>query len=327
MGGYAFSDLASEVSKAGGLGFVSSIFDMAQVDKELEKSRELLSAIEAPDNVLPVGVGFLVFVAKLEEAAPVIEKHRPAAAWLFAAKSLDDYATWTNKIREVSPSTRIWIQTGSVSSALHIARTCQPDVLVLQGADAGGHGYERSVGVIALLPETKDTLKANGFDNIPLIASGGIADGRGVAAAVVLGAQGVVMGTRFLAASETPVHPAYRQRILDTTDGSQNTVRDKIFDQLRGKNIWPVEYDGRALVNDSYVDFKSGTALEEIQRLYSEAEQESEKGFGNEAGKARAAIWAGAGVGLVKKVQPAGEIVKEIRAAAKKALSAGAKLA
>jgi len=309
------------------LGFVSSIFDMAQVDKELEKSRELLSAIEAPDNVLPVGVGFLVFVAKLEEAAPVIEKHRPAAAWLFAAKSLDDYATWTNKIREVSPSTRIWIQTGSVSSALHIARTCQPDVLVLQGADAGGHGYERSVGVIALLPETKDTLKANGFDNIPLIASGGIADGRGVAAAVVLGAQGVVMGTRFLAASETPVHPAYRQRILDTTDGSQNTVRDKIFDQLRGKNIWPVEYDGRALVNDSYVDFKSGTALEEIQRLYSEAEQESEKGFGNEAGKARAAIWAGAGVGLVKKVQPAGEIVKEIRAAAKKALSAGAKLA
>jgi len=327
MGGYAFSDLASEVSKAGGLGFVSSIFDMAQVDKELEKSRELLSAIEAPDNVLPVGVGFLVFVAKLEEAAPVIEKHRPAAAWLFAAKSLDDYATWTNKIREVSPSTRIWIQTGSVSSALHIARTCQPDVLVLQGADAGGHGYERSVGVIALLPETKDTLRANGFDNIPLIASGGIADGRGVAAAVVLGAQGVVMGTRFLAASETPVHPAYRQRILDTTDGSQNTVRDKIFDQLRGKNIWPVEYDGRALVNDSYVDFKSGTALEEIQRLYSEAEQESEKGFGNEAGKARAAIWAGAGVGLVKKVQPAGEIVKEIRAAAKKALSAGAKLA
>jgi len=327
MGGYAFSDLASEVSKAGGLGFVSSIFDMAQVDKELEKSRELLSAIEAPDNVLPVGVGFLVFVAKLEEAAPVIEKHRPAAAWLFAAKSLDDYATWTNKIREVSPSTRIWIQTGSVSSALHITRTCQPDVLVLQGADAGGHGYERSVGVIALLPETKDTLKANGFDNIPLIASGGIADGRGVAAAVVLGAQGVVMGTRFLAASETPVHPAYRQRILDTTDGSQNTVRDKIFDQLRGKNIWPVEYDGRALVNDSYVDFKSGTALEEIQRLYSEAEQESEKGFGNEAGKARAAIWAGAGVGLVKKVQPAGEIVKEIRAAAKRALSAGAKLA
>ena len=327
MGGYAFAALASEVSKAGGLGFVSSIANMAQADQELGAARAALAGFAPPADVLPVGVGFLLFVAQLDDAAPVVAKHRPAAVWLFAARSLDDYAAWAARIREVSPATKIWIQTGAVASALHIAKTCKPDVLVLQGADAGGHGYERSAGVISLLPETDDALKANGFNDIPLVASGGIADGRGVAAAVMLGAQGAVMGTRFLAASETPVHPAYRQRILETTDGSQSTVRDKIFDQLRGKNIWPVEYDGRALLNDSYVDFKNGTTLEEIQKLHSEAEQGSEKGFGGESGKARAAIWAGTGVGLVKKIQSAGEIVNETRAAARKALSVGARLA
>ena len=327
MGGYAFSALAAEVSKAGGLGFVSTIADMGQADRELSNARDLLHAIDAPANVLPVGIGFLLFIAPLDEAAAVIRKHRPAAAWLFAAKSLDDYATWTRAIRAASPATRVWIQTGSVGAALRVAAACAPDVLVVQGADAGGHGAERSAGVIALLPEARDALEAGGFGGVALVAAGGIADGRGVAAALVLGAQGVVMGTRFLAAAETPVPPGYRRRVLEASDGARSTVRDKIFDQLRGKNIWPVEYDGRALVNDSYVDFKNGMALEEIQKLYAEAEQESEKGFGNGDGKARAAMWAGAGVGLVNKVQPAGEIVKEIRAAAKKALSAGAKLA
>lgn len=325
MGTYAFSDLASEVSKAGGLGFVSSVFDMKNLDEELVKAREKLTSIETANNVLPVGVGFLIFVAKLEEAAPLIEKHRPAVVWFFAANNLEDYTTWTKKMREVSPLSKIWIQTGTVGSALQLARNCHPDVLVMQGSDAGGHGPERSASVISLLPEAADRLKENGFSDIALMASGGIADGRGVAAAVALGAEGVVMGTRFLAASETPMHPSYRKRILETTDGSQSTVRDKIFDELRGKNIWPVDMDGRAVVNDSYTEFKNGTSREDIQRLYAEAEKESEKGFGFETGKARAAVWAGAGIGLVNKIQPAGEIVREVRAAARNVLSAAAK--
>jgi nitronate monooxygenase len=266
----------------------------------------------------------LLFTAKLEDAAAVIEKHRPAAVWFSVPSNPDDYVIWTEKVREVSPLSKIWIQTGTVDSALQIAKTCKPDVLVTQGSDAGGHGYERSAGVISLLPETADTLKANGFSNIALVASGGIVDGRGLAAAITLGAEGVVMGTRFLAASETPMHPSYRKRILETTDGSQNTVRDTIFDELRGKNIWPAGYDGRAVVNDSYTEFKSGTSREDIQKLYAETEKDTEKGFGFEKGKARAAVWAGSGIGLVNKVQPAGEIVRETRAAARKVLSAAA---
>src|SRR5437763_563577 len=79
----------------------------------------------------------------------------------------------------------------------------KPDVLVMQGLDAGGHGWEKGAGVISLVPEAVDALEENGFAHIHVLAAGGIVDGRGVAAALALGAEGVVMGTRFLGALET----------------------------------------------------------------------------------------------------------------------------
>lgn len=327
LGGFAFSDLASEVSKAGGLGFIGSTVNVGtQLNEELSKAREKLSLIKTADDMLPVGVGFLPFIAKLEEAVSAVKKHRPVAAWIFAAKTLEEYATWTKEIRAVSPSTKIWIPSGNVSAALQLAKTCNPDVLVMQGSDAGGHGYERNASVISLLPETIDTLKANGFSNIPVVAAGGIVDGRGVAAAIALGAQGAIMGTRFLAASETVVDPTYQQRILDTKDGAESTVRAKVFDELRGNNSWPSEIDGRAIVNESYEDFKNGAGLEDIRRRHTMATLGPEKGFSLEKGKNRAAIWAGSGIGLVTKIQPAGEIVKETRDQARKVLSEAAKI-
>ena len=85
------------------------------------------------------------------------------------------------------------------------------------------------------------------------------------AAALLLGADGVVLGTRFLAAEEIVLpHEEYRKRIIDTSDGPRNTVRAKVFDELRGPNIWPAPYDGRALVSASYNDWKAGVSAEQI---------------------------------------------------------------
>ena len=110
-------------------------------------------------------------------------------------------------------------------------------------ANAGGHGFEKGAGIVSLVPEVHDALARDGFSHIPLVASSGIVDARGVAAALALGAQGVVMGTRFLASEEVIVHPMYQAAVLQAQDGGQVTTRSKLFDELNGPNIWPAAYD------------------------------------------------------------------------------------
>lgn len=190
----------------------------------------------------------------------------------------------------------IWIQVGSVEAALTVAQSVNPAILCVQGSDAGGHGFERGAGIISLLPEIADVLAENGFSDIHLVAAGGITDGRSAAAAFALGAEGVVMGTRFLAAPETNMHPVYREAILAASDGSQSTIRCKLFDELKGPNIWPEAYDGRGIVMESWSDHLAGVDIEEIRARHADAVQEESAGFGSN-GKGRAAMWAGSGVG------------------------------
>ncbi|USP74956.1 inosine monophosphate dehydrogenase [Curvularia clavata] len=315
MAGFAGGKLASAVTLAGGLGMIGGLWDMDAVRNEIGIVVETLKSTpvtSAASGTLPIGVGFLPFVTKLDEVLAILQDYKPAVMWLFASKTLDDYADWAQAIRKASPETKIWIQVGSVAAALHIGKTAQPDVLCLQGADAGGHGFEKGASIISLLPEASDALAAEGLAHIPLVASGGIADGRGVAAAVALGAQGVVMGTRFLASEEVKIHPKYQAAILEAQDGGQVTTRSKLFDQLRGPNIWPELYDGRSLVVQSHKDFLNGMSLEEIQKLHNEEAAGEDKGY-NTGLQGRAAIWAGAGVGLVKEVQSARNIVEKVR--------------
>lgn len=275
----------------------------------------------SPKPLLQIGVGFLLFAVKLEDAISAISRHPPAVIWLACPAKTSDFQLWTEAIRKASPETKIWIQIASVAAALELAEECRPDVLVMQGSDAGGHGPFPGAGIISLVPEVQDALKAKGLQDILVFAAGGITDGRGVAAALALGADGVVLGTKFLASKEIelPVED-YRTVVLAAKDGGRSTVRGTMFDDLKGKSIWPEGYDGRAisLASASYRDFVDGVGIEEIRKRHAEAAKEDHKGFG---GDARAAIWAGSGVGLVNEVQEAGEIVRELRMGAKKALS------
>ncbi|KAF2492732.1 NPD-domain-containing protein [Lophium mytilinum] len=321
MANVAGGDLAAAVTKAGGLGMIGTMFDMNDYKKNLTKASKLLpqGSISQSNGTLPVGIGFMLFAQKLNAAIPIVEEFKPAVVWLFAAVEFDDYAIWAKAVRGVSPASKIWIQCGSVASALHIAKSSASDVLVMQGADAGGHGFEKSAGIISLLPEAVDALEKAGFGHIPLVAAGGIADGRGVAAALALGAKGVVMGTRFLAAKETTVPPKYLAALLKAKDGSQSTVRSKVFDELKGPNAWPVAYDGRSIVTESYTDHVKGVGIEEIRKLHAEAVAREDEGYGE---KARVAIWAGSGVGLVTEVMDAADIVEQVRGQALKVCKA-----
>ena len=209
------------------------------------------------------------------------------------------------------------MQVGSVGQALEVAKTTKPDVLVLQGTDAGGHGLARSASVISLVPEVVDALARERL-RIPVIAAGGISEGRGVAAALTLGASGVALGTRFLACKEATIAKGYQDEVVRVHDGGVSTVRTKLYDTLRGILDWPRVYDGRGVANRSYLDAQSGMSEEENKELYKEETQKGDSGWGAEG---RMTTYAGTGIGLVTEVKSAEEIIKDLSTGAMLALT------
>lgn len=321
MGDFAGPDLAAAVSRAGGLGMIGAMLDPAVLSTQLVRARELTSGLKTEGSgTLPFGVGLILFALtnKRPQIIEVLQQHPPAVVWLFAEPELSDYTVWAEAIRQALPSTQVWIQVSSVAGALELARTAKPDVLVMQGTDAGGHGWERGAGIVSLVPETQDDLAREGLGGgVRVAASGGIVDARGAAAALALGAEAVIMGTRFLASREVEAHPDYQRQIIEARDGGQATVRAVIFDELRGPNIWPTTYNGRALLSKSYEDHVAGVPIEQIRESHTQAKAGDDKGWGESQ---RAVVWSGTGVGLVKEVLPAADIVREVREGAKQVL-------
>lgn len=171
---------------------------------------------------------------------------------------------------------------------------------------------------MTLLPEVGDALKGAGFA-IPLVAAGGIADGRGVAAAMMLGADGCAMGTRFLGSPEAEISAGYRQAVLDASDGGQSTVRTGVYDKLRGTAAWPEGYDGRGVKNRSWEERETVGEVEN-KEMYARAMREGDAAWGVQG---RATTYAGTVVGLVRESKPAGEIVEEVREEARCLLAGG----
>lgn len=312
----ALSKLACEISNAGGLGFIGAGSDASTLESELEQSKVLLK-VNNTDNILPIGVGFLLWAGEtlLQEVLPILARHPPAAIWLFAPEDPSQLVRWTQECRRATQNkSKIWIQIGTVAEALEAVKTCQPDVLVVQGTDAGGHGLQKCAGLFSLLPEIDDALSSPlhvGQTPKPtLIAAGGIADGRGVAAALSLGAFGAVMGTRYLACPESNIASGYQAAVLDASDGGVNTARGKLYDSLRGTTDWPARYGGRGVLNESWYDEAKGMGFEENKRLYEEALRKGDEGWG---AKARLTTYAGTAVGLVRDVRPAAEVTREVR--------------
>ncbi|KAE9962520.1 hypothetical protein BLS_000220 [Venturia inaequalis] len=312
--------LAVEVSKAGGIGFIGSGNDQSNLSAQLEQAHSLCKDAGLPtEPVLPVGVGFINWGADLAISLPLLQKYRPCAVWLFAPREISDLEKWTTETRRVTNgATRIWVQVGSVADALATAKACEPDVLVIQGTDAGGHGLNRGAGVVSLVPETYDALReldaSNQIKEMPgIVATGGIADARGAAAAIVLGADGVCMGTRYLASDEAEIATGYQQEVVRASDGGQTTIRSSVYDELRGTTDWDSRYGGRGVKNKSYDDAISGMNFEENQKLYAKAVEQGDEGWGPHA---RMTTYAGTGVGLVKDVYPAGMITYEVRSGA-----------
>lgn len=303
----------------GGLGFIGAGTSTTDLATHLRSATSLLAQaapLPSAHDTLPIGVGVINWGAELAPFSAALAAYKPAAVWFFAPASDAELERWAAAARAASPHTRVWVQVGSVREARSVVRACRPDVLVVQGTDAGGHGLARGAGLLALLPEVRDALFADlGEAEMPLlVAAGGIAEKRGAAAALVLGAAGVVMGTRFLAAPEAVVSKGYRDEVLRASDGGQTTVRTKVWDQCRGTTGWAETHNGRGIINRTYTDALAGMDVEENKKMYEEDLKRGDEGWGE---KARLCTYAGSAVGLVKEVKGAGEIVREVREGAR----------
>ncbi|KAK0631226.1 hypothetical protein B0T14DRAFT_414797 [Immersiella caudata] len=320
-------NLALCVARSGGLGFIGPGATPHSTAEDLHSASEILRAAPFPTTFpgtakgteLPLGVGFQMWNGDLDAAKEAVGRYKPAAAWLFAPREGQvETERWIAGLRGVSPETRIWLQIGTLGEALEAVRGDQkPDVLVVQGAEAGGHGRASDgVGFVTLLPEIADAIGETG---IPLVAAGGIIDGRGVVAALGVGAEGAAMGTRFLGSEEARIKKGYQDEVVRASDGAKNTVRTHLYNHLRGTFGWPQQWSPRTIVNKSWEEKEKGVEFEELKKRHDELLKEGDKAWGPEG---RTATYAGAGIGLVRGVKSAGAIVEEVRGDARAILKA-----
>jgi nitronate monooxygenase len=207
---------------------------------------------------------------------------------------------------------RLICQIQSVALAKE-AVACGADVLVAQGTEGGGHGASR--GVVSLVPEVLDAIGTK----VPVVAAGGIADGRGLAAALMLGASGVLLGTRFYATEEAAGAQAAKERIRTAT--GDDTLRSIVFDISRG-NVWPAPFTGRCLRN-AHLERWYGREMELLRNQEEEATRyAAARSDGNFD---VAAVIAGESSGLVREITSAREVVERTVREASALLASGSR--
>lgn len=282
MGTVAGGALAAAVSEAGGLGLIGGGYGDA---RWLREQFRLAGGSR-------VGVGFITWsLARTPQLLDLALEQRPAAVML----SFGDPMPFADKIRRAGA--KLLLQVQDLATARE-ALAAKPDALIAQGTEAGGHGGQRAL--FALLPAIRSLTK------IPLLAAGGIADRRGFDAARALGADGVLVGTRFMASEESLAANAAKQRIIEA-DGDA-TMRTTVFDIVRGYD-WPGQLTGRALKN-RFSDRWHGREAELLGNL-----REEKSRYAAAAEKRdfdTAVIFAGEAVDLIDSVLPAREIVRRI---------------
>lgn len=294
--------LAAAVSNAGGLGMLALTW------MDMEGTRQAIRETRAQTD-RPFGVNLVLEWDQHRRLDICLEEEVPVISFFWGDPS--PYLAATHR------SGAIVMQTvGNASEARRMV-DIGIDVVVAQGWEAGGHVWDQ-VATMALVPSVVDAVPAS----VPVVAAGGIADGRGLTSVLALGAAGAWMGTRFLASEEAHIHPAYRDALLKANE--TDTVYTTLFD-----GGWP-NAPHRVLHNSTFMNWKLAGCPPTGERpregevaavlkgrrpsLYYE-DAIPVPGMIGEVGKM--ALYAGQSVGLVSEVKPAATIVREIAEAAR----------
>lgn len=292
MAWIADANLAAAVSEGGGLGIISAMNANGEwLRQEIRKARELTEK--------PFGVNIMLMSPHVEEVAKIVAEERVPVVTTGAGNPSRYVAGWIKadiKVIPVVPSTAM----------AKLAERCGATAVIAEGGESGGHVGE--ITTMALVPQVCDAVK------LPVIAAGGIADGRGVAAAFMLGACGVQLGTRFLVANECGVHPVYKQKILKAKDIDTMTTGKRLGHPVRAlktpfaKEFLKMEYNSQ--VSDEELEAFGAGSLRAAAVLGDEK---------------KGSFMSGQIAALVKKEQPAAEIIREIFDETEQVLSGGMK--
>lgn len=283
MGSVSGGALAAAVSNAGGLGLLGAGYGNADwIRREFDRA-----------SGARVGIGFITWsLARQPELLDLALGYKPCAVML----SFGDPRPFAERIR--ASGAKLICQVQSLAIARQ-ALEARPDVIVAQGAEAGGHGGERSL--FALLPAVRDLA-----GDKPILAAGGIADRRGYDAALALGADGVLVGTRFIATEESLSTAPAKQRVVQANGDA--TVRTTVFDIVRGYDGWN-GITGRALRNRFTAAWHGKEAalrerIEAERKAYNAAVERQDYDTG--------VIFAGEAVDFIDGILPAAEIVRRL---------------
>jgi nitronate monooxygenase len=291
--------LAAAVTSAGGLGLIGGGYgDSAWLEREFGLA-----------DGARVGCGFITWsLARKPELLEETLERQPATVML----SFGELQPFADRIHAAGVPLMAQVQTLEHARQ---ALDAGAQILVAQGGEAGGHGMTvRST--FTLVPDVVD-LAAERAPETLVLAAGGVADGRGLAAALMLGADGAVVGTRFWASPEALVSPRAHARAIGASGDS--TYRTRVYDYVRQLD-WPPEYNERALSNP-FVDGWHGNEAD-LHASLPEAIDIFEKAVAAEDFGA-AAILIGESIGLIDAVRPAGDVVTDMAAEATRILSRG----
>ena len=293
--------LAAAVTAAGGLGLIGGGYGDAEwLEREFAEARNTR-----------VGCGFITWsLAKRPVLLKLVLAHLPAAVML----SFGSPVQFAPRIKAAGVKLICQVQNMEHARA---AVDVGADIIVAQGAEAGGHGLVRAT--FTLVPEIADYL-AKAAPATVLVAAGGVADGRGLAAALMLGADGALIGSRFWASKEALVHAAFQNAAIDA-DGDA-TTRTTVVDIVR-KIDWPKPFTARVMKTRFVNDWQGREAelaepplIERETIRYATAMQSGDPD--------NTGVWVGEAAGLIHDVRPAADLLQEIVCDAERLLGAKA---
>lgn len=294
QGGMAWvsdASLAGAVSNAGGLGIIAGMNSNGeQLREQIRKIREITNK--------PYGVNVMLMSPYADEVAQVVVEEKVPVVVTGAGLPSKYIKTWVENGLKVVP----------VVPSVAIARMCErmgACAVVAEGGESGGHVGDLTT--MALTPQVVDAVK------IPVLAAGGIGDGRGVAAALMLGAKGVQVGTRFLVATECTIHENYKQRVLKAKDIDTIVTGRRLGHPVRGLKS-PVTRRMQDL------EYSADFTVEEFEKMGVGAMRKAAR----EGDEQNGSFMCGQIAGLVNKEQPAAEIIREMFAQAEELLKGAA---
>ena len=295
MAAIAGARLVQAVSEAGAFGILGGGYgEKAWLEQETARLKT---------GSAPFGIGFITWsLAKQPELLDIALEAKPRAIML----SFGDPAPFVPRIKAAGALLICQVQNEDMARQ---ALDAGADILVAQGTEAGGHGASRTT--VDIVPAIVDLAAGR----VPVVAAGGIADGRGLAAMMMFGAAGVLLGTRFYASVECDAAEEAKRRICAANSG--DTARSVIFDFSRNL-FWPAPFTLRAVVND-HARRWTGREVELLQNLDAVvADYAAARAAGNFD---IAGVFAGEAVGLIHDIPNAAEIVDRIVTEAEQILS------